>query len=309
MSLVFLSVFYANAAEYIMKDIETHETSGIKFQKDQFGNFHPDISKLDSLDKKKLSSDMKKFIEDVEKNSSGNAIIAKITREEDYFLIPLLKSISFTHSFTNNVYSEWVIKNGSPMPDAYTSIGGGFIIFLRPVFDNFKNVKDYEVLMVEDKNKKGRLWLPGGAHEKGEFKYETAIRKCIEEVNLTVEKEKLFKIANWERKNATRYEANDSADFYLTFNVSGNVEKNSSEILWADWISLKTVLEKNEYEGKKLPLSFQHILKHVNDFGGSSTKPILDFRQMSKKPEDRDLKDVMLLNLYDLSSFKNNLFE
>ena len=174
------------------------------------------------------------------------------------------------------------------VPYPLTNISGAMILLI----DNGN------VLVVEDVTRPNEWGFPGGQVMPGEFAEATAIREAQEEVGLIVDEENLKFIADIQRIHVTQHNANQSSKVYMAKKYTGELKIQKSEIKQAQWVPIKTLLEKEKFCGLILDEYSRMILRHVaNNMQPVGRVQLPDLRQLWKADEDKDPTDILYLEL------------
>jgi hypothetical protein len=150
------------------KDIK--QTEGVHWQRDNFDNIWPCIQEIAPEQREQK---LKAFIATLAPQEKGHAFLFKLPHKET------ISGAEFFHA--DEKESLWIIKNGSPIPQPKTAISGGRVAVLR----------EGKILVIEDKNIKGKIMLPGGSADDCELARDAAARELKEEVGLTVDQMQL----------------------------------------------------------------------------------------------------------------------
>lgn len=269
----------------IIRSKGTHKS--IEFEVDQFGNRW--LKNLYHLNKADCITDLIDFA----KVYQDTATIVELDIEYIHVAYWLKASnVGFKHFYTpsDGTKVQWWIPNQSPMPDAFTGISGAFGLII-----NDRN----EVLLIADKYRPG-ITLPGGSINAHELPHQAYLREIKEEVGLTVNQSQLM--SNVYRVNSNRYGANDVINYFISYDWSGDLKIQSSELLWASFVPLDQVLTQTSFFGdRKLSGLTSELLNHIiNHPTERKTIKNYDLRQNSKATKDKS--DIMMIELYPIHS-------
>ncbi len=222
-----------------------------------------------------------------------------------------LAKAGFMPHYTDASKTEWVYKNGSPMPEASTAAAGARVIVCR----------DGYVLVIEDKNMKGRLMFPGGSVDPRELALDAACRELKEEVGLTVLAGDMHKIALVNRVRANRYGYSDYCHYYATSKFTGTVTIQESEIAQAFWTPLREIAQGEPINNLKVSptvkLLAEHILyqcgaprtffpSHTVYKNNVSGMRALDPRQYTVNADQQNKNDCMDIDLFPFNGNGND---
>ena len=286
----------------------TVETHGIQWKKDNFGNILLTVSNLDTAE---LDEKLSNFVTELKEKEKEKALIVQLPHAEGQKAAALVKARFMPH-YTDASKTEWVYKNGSPMPEASTAAAGARVMVCRD---------DY-VLVIEDKGMKGRLMFPGGSVDPRELALDAACRELKEEVGLTVLATDMHKIALVNRVRANRYGYSDYCHYYATSKFTGNVTIQESEIAQAFWAPLADIMKGEPINNLKISPTAKLLAAHVFDNCNSGnikiqrikTARMLDPRQYTVNADQQDKNDCMDIDLFpfnwqskDSHNVKSNL--
>ena len=259
----------------------------IQIRRDSFGNVTLPIP---DIPLNKLRLEVRKLAQYMSDDEKGKACIIRLPHNEGN-KADALRDAGFLPNFVNSDHVEWVLKNGSPMPEASTAAAGARVLVCR---DN------HEVLMIEDKGMKGKAVYPGGSVDPKELALDAACREIRKEVGLTIKPEDMQLIALVNRVKGNRYGYSDYCHYYMTRKFSGEVQIQESEVqqtFWAPLIDLanddvKTVNSLTMSPTVKLLAG--HIVKNYH----TTCLKSLDPRQYTRPTDQQDKSDVMNINLF-----------
>lgn len=268
----------------------TDSESGIKWRGDQFGNLHPEPTSVAS---EKLVNALKRFVDDRRETERGHAFLIRIGHE-DGRLSKAIHEAGFSYRYGDDRGTEWIINNGSPIPAVGTTTKGARII---PRRKNDKGV--VEVLVIEDKFRRGKIRFPGGSVDPQELPEQAACRELEEEVGLKTNKGDLQLVALLSRIRANRYNNSDDCHYYVTDNISGSLEVQEDEVVQALWVPLVDVSKSQEVGGLPVNPLVPLIAQHILSGGKNACHTLPDFRQSSAAKKDLD--DTMTFHLFELN--------
>lgn len=264
------------------------ETNGVQWKKDNFGNIWPDVQAIESSE---LGTKLEQFITGLQEKEKGNAFLVHLPHEEGQKAVALVKA-GFKPHYTDTSKTEWVYKNGSPMPETSTATAGARVLVCR----------GEDVLVIEDKNMKGRMMYPGGSVDSRELALDAACRELKEEVGLTVLAGDLHKIALVNRARANRYGFSDYCHYYMTNTVTGSVQPQKSEVAQAFWVPLRDILDKEQVNNLKISPTAKLLAAWVFENCRGNLKirrglRVMDPRQYPVAEDKQDQSDKMDIDL------------
>ncbi len=267
------------------------ETNGVQWKKDNFGNIWPNVQAIEPTE---LGTKLQQFVAGLQEKEKGNAFLVHLPHEEGQKAVALVKA-GFKPHYTDTSKTEWVYKNGSPMPDVSTSTAGARVLVCR----------GEEVLVIEDKNMKGRMMYPGGSVDARELALNAACREIQEEVGLTIKPADMQKIALVNRVRANRYGVSDYCHYYMTRAFTGTVQAQESEVLQTLWVPLTEVAKGEPINNLKISptvkLLAEHIVRSCRIMVPISAR-IIDPRQYPAAPDKQDQSDVMDVDLFAINA-------
>jgi ADP-ribose pyrophosphatase YjhB (NUDIX family) len=269
----------------------SYECDGIEYTKNSFGDV---LLNIDNLNKDELSEKLKRFISCVNAQENNPVIKIDVPYEKSHF-INAIESAGFElHACTPRF--EFIIKNGVSVPAPFTAVSSAQVLVLDG--DN--------VLVVEEKTRKGLLGFPAGMTEPSELVRTTAARKLKEEVGYTanIDRPKLFAIMN--RVKFNRYGAS-SYVHYFTINkneIDGELKIDDDKILRAFFVPLQDVAQKDSIEGLSNIAFMKDIASHLlNKCKNGGHKSYLDPRQtdrLKKGIANIDESDTMTIEFFNI---------
>lgn len=272
---------------------DSSQTNGVTWKRDPFGNVLPQVQGLSTQE---LGSRLPDFVAGLQEREKGNAFIVQLPHAEAEKVPHLVRS-GFTPHNIDDTRTEWVIKNGSPMPEASTATAGARVLVCR---DNG------DVLVIEDKNMKGRAMFPGGSVDKQELALDAACREIREEVNLTINPGDLQKIALTNRIKGNRYGFSDYCHYYMTRSFSGTPKPQESEVLQLFWCPLTTIAKGEPVNNLRISPTVKLLALHVLSNGNTTSMRVLDPRQYTALPhEKQNQTDIMDVDLFAINTQKN----
>lgn len=267
---------------------EYDKATGIAWSKDSYNNL---CLNLENINSPSLAVLLKTFIMNHQADNVGNAFIIEHAHEPAYRSALINAGFSFYHATQDG--TKWVIKNGSPMPAAVTTLAGACVIVH----------KDGKVLMVEEKHKPGRLFFPGGAADPEEFIINAAQRELQEEVGLIVKLEDLRLLAFTDRIKANAYGYADCYHYFFVEQekVFGKIQLQSNEILQTKWVSLEALAALKDSEtigGFKMSSAARTIAKHILNPAGNTIHIVPDISQyITGNPDQNNTMYLYLFNI------------
>ena len=178
--------------EVIICNEDQQKIHDVYYKTNQFGDIFPIWQNIPEVElKEKLLNFAEPFKE------TRQAIILEIPHERSAIL-DIVRQAHFTFHYGDQDQTTWVIKNLSSLPSPFTAVSGAHVIV----------IKDDQVLVIEERTRKGILGFPAGGSDPGGFARETACRELYEEVGLSVQSENLKLIALINRKKANKQGAN-----------------------------------------------------------------------------------------------------
>lgn len=267
---------------------DSGETNGIPWKRDAFGNIVPQVQAVSSYE---LSNRLPAFVVQSQGRENGNAFIVQLPHAEAEKIIALAQS-GFTPHHIDAVKSEWVIKNNSPMPEASTAAAGARVLVCR----------GDDVLVIEDKNMKGRMMFPGGSVDARELALDAACREINEEVGLTVMPADLQKIALVNRIRANRYGSSDYCHYYTTRTFTGTPKAQESEVSQMFWYPLARLAKGESIGSLKISPTVKMLAAHVLSSGQSNSVRVLDPRQYAVAADKQDQSDIMDIDLFAIGN-------
>lgn len=251
----------------------------VHWKKDMFGNILPDMRGVDT-------QQLADFVSELQEKEHGNAFIVQLPHEEADKAVKLRAAGFKPHSIDDRK-SEWVIKNGSPMPEASTAAAGARVAICR----------GKDVLVIEDKNMRGRMVLPGGSVDAKELALDAASREIKEELGLSIKNDALEKIAIVNRVRANRYGYSDYCHYYLTHTFEGTLKIQENEVLQAFWYPLEYIARGATTQNLKISHTMRLLASHILSGGETRNVRMLDPRQYSVESSKQDHSDVMDIDL------------
>ena len=239
--LIFILIFQVHATQ------EIYEAEGVFYKTNRFGDIFPIWQNIPQVE---LKNKLITFVEAVKEK--GSPIILEIPHEKSPLLNTLIQA-SFSLYHADQVKSEWIIKNESPIPHPFTAISGAHVMVL----------KDDKVLVVEEITRKGILGFPAGGAEPGEFARDVACRELREEVGLIVEPQDLKLIALINRLKVNKQGASLYGHCFVAIRTAGTINIDPKEIAQAFWIPLSELSEASEINGLKVNAYSNALAKHI----------------------------------------------
>lgn len=278
--------FFLHGMEKSTKQTECplYECAGVQYKKNNFGDIFP---QWQNIPHEQLHTQLSSFVNTLKDTIKETPFIIEVPHEKAAILDAIKKAgFSFYHG--DNDKSEWIFKNNSSIPDPYTShIGGGVIIR-----------KGDDVLVIEEKTRRGELCTPGGTTERQELVRTAAARELKEEVGLFVDSNDLILVAIVNRIKANKFNANNSTYYYIVDHnkVSGDFILNPNEVAQAFYAPLKDIAKQMPINGLNVPPATAAIAQHLlNKNTQSRHETVLDYRQALKKECDKNLNDIMTI--------------
>lgn len=226
---------------------EIQEKNGIFYKTNRFGDIFP---LWENISEKKLTEKLITFVDTIKEK--GAPIIVEIPHEKSPILNAIIKS-NFTFYHANQNESQWIVKNGSSIPEPFTAIGGAHILV----------IKNGKILVVEERTRKGILGFPAGGAERGEFVRDTACRELFEEVGLIAQPQDLKLIALINRKKANKEGASIYGHGFIAEEVSGSLNLDQKEIIQAFWVPVKDLAEATEINHLKVSPYYNALARHI----------------------------------------------
>lgn len=280
----FFSSYSSPIKQEQKKVIFEHE--GVQYEKNNFGDIFP---LWQEIPLENLSEKLSNFIVSL-KNSVKNSPFIIVVPHNKALAIQAIKETNFFLLYhADNNKTEWIFKNGSSIPEPYTSTLGAQVFIV--------NEKDNTVLVIQEKTRSKFLGFPGGTSDFKELIRKTAVREVKEELDLDIDSNdlELFAIENSVKTN--RFGANN-VDYFFTISsdkVKGEINPDPQEIIRAFYAQLKDIAEGKSIEGlggsEAQAMMAQHLL---NNRSSSYVKTLLDFRQINKKESEQGKNDVMI---------------
>lgn len=238
---------------------------------------------LDALPENVAIDTLKKDIEYVEKYYPRNNIQVTIPWDSPALkVIPTLKKAGLKHFASTNESTLFIFKNKSPMHDPNTALVGAHTVVMTA---------DEEVLLEHEKSKFGRIDLPCGAVERGEFTHIGAAREVEEETGLNINPDKLRLFAALNRVNYNKIYRNDLINWFYVVGsdgVSGEIQAEEAEVERIFYASLEDLASKEEVEGLKISPLHQKLFRHLYN-------KQTDARRESM-PDERQFFDTVVIN-------------
>lgn len=182
------------------------------------------------------------------------------------FGIDLSKQLEVYHASETGII--WKTKESTILPAVKTTMAGAQIIIVD---------KDKNVLVIEDKGRKGKLGFPCGGGDEKELPRDTALREVEEEIGMSLDPNslKLVAVANRiQEKEKTGYDRVMTGYYYVApIKQKGSSVKlrlQESEIAQAFWVPLQQLLTARTICGLEVPGLYQKILNEV--FGSQSAR-------------------------------------
>ncbi len=284
LNIAVLSLLFSLSHAASFSQGETQESCGFKYTKDQFGNTHIVVNKVD-LATKDFGKNLREFVRKHKPEQEGVAFFVNVTHKQ----YKALSKAGFQNNFSDNSSVQWMIRNGSPMPLPYSATQGARVILMKLI------EKSWYIGGVKDKDRSA-LMFPGGSVNLGEAPHDAGVRELKEEVDVSIVSEKLKRIATVYRKKGNRYGMNDVCEYYVArVSAAQKMVPDNKEIEYAFWVPLKQVIETGAYETLKASHVTMEILRHINTRGKSRRVSLLDYRQLRKA--DPDKSDTLTLEL------------
>ena len=233
------------SSEQHLQDEQQDQETGIFFRLDKFGNPHTtDTNFQNSDDLITFAGRLTDFYESNKERYVKKAFMVRIPRSYARVTEGLKDSI-FSFYFGNNQYEVWIHVNESPMPSAFTAIGGAFALVFNEKGD---------VLIVADRFRKQKvgdayihsLWIPGGSIDKGELPCVAAAREVLEETGVIAQVQQPLYMCS--RTNGNIYGANDSMQVFYASAKKDNLHPQESEIAHAVFVNPQIILNTDEGE-------------------------------------------------------------
>jgi ADP-ribose pyrophosphatase YjhB (NUDIX family) len=263
------------------------ETNGVFWKKDNFGNIWPNVQAIESNE---LGTKLEQFVTGLQEKEKGNAFLVHLPHEEGQKAVALVKA-GFKPHYTDTSKTEWVYKNGSPMPDVSTATAGARVLVCR----------GKDVLIIEDKNMKGRVMYPGGSVDACELALNAACREIKEEVGLMIHPVFMQKIALVNRVRANRYGVSDYCHYYMTRTFTGTVQAQESEVLQTMWVPLTVVAKGDPINNLKISPTVKLLAAHIISNYHTASQRVLDPRQYPAAPDKQDQSDIMDIDLFHIT--------
>lgn len=272
----------------------------IRYKKNNFGDVILNSQDIDP----ELPTQLYNCVESLKKLHTETAFITYLPHEEGHKIQYLIKS-GFVPRYIDTQHTEWIIKNGTSIPDTSTAVAGARVLVCR----------NDHVLMIEDKRFKGQAVYPGGGVDAGELALDAACREIKEEVGLTIQPSDLRLIALINHLRSNRYGYTDYCHYYMTRKFTGEVKIQESEILQAFWAPLSNAAQ-DKADAWISPASFSNaptvkgltisptvkiLAAHIIRNGPTATHRVLDPRQYIKPAAEQDPNDTMDINLFHIS--------
>ncbi len=219
----------------------------------------------------------------------GKAIFTDLSLNQVSKIAPLLQGSGFVFfAYIKNKF-RYCFKNDSPVPEPMTSIAGAQGIIVR------STTQGEMVLVAQEKTRPDMCGFIGGTQDKNEFIRETMLREIKEEVGISdITIEYLLAIRN--RTQANPYNANDHCYFYIIRTTTAQVTLQSEEILQAQWVLIKDILD-GTWKKMKLMDSFVMLLRHyAHHTNESKFTAIKHFKQLDN--DSTDNRDVMHYEIF-----------
>lgn len=274
----------------MQQDAAVCQTNGIQWKKDPFGNVVPNVQAASA---EQLGENLPSFIAALRDKEQGNAFIVQLPHDQAHKTTHLLQA-GFTPHHIDATRSEWVVKNGSPMPEASTAAAGARVLVCR----------GEDVLVIEDKNIKGRMMFPGGSVDAHELALDAACREIREEVDLTVNPADLQKIALVNRVSANRYGSSDYCHYYMTRAFTGTPKAQESEISQLFWYPLASLAKGEPTRNLRVSPTVKLLAAHIVSGGGTTSMRVLDPRQYAAASDKQNQADIMDIDLFAMSTQK-----
>lgn len=260
---------------------DQQKINDVFYKTNQFGDVFPIWQ---SIPEEKLKEKLLNFAEPFKE--TRRAIILEIPHEKSAIL-DIVRQAHFTFHYGDQDQTTWVIKNLSSLPAPFTAVSGAHVIIL----------KDDQVLVIEERTRKGILGFPAGGSDPGEFARETACRELHEEVGLSVQSENLKLIALINRKKANKQGANLIGHCFLAQKFIGELKIDPIEIVQAFWISLQALAEASEINSLKVPPYLNELAKHIlNGCQSSYSCKLPDHRQTLMIVDPTDTMNVEFIH-------------
>lgn len=268
------------------------ESNGVAYKKDNFGNILPMVQ---GIEKPELTQKLQGFVTGLQQQEKGKAFIIDLPHQDGHY-VEDIKNAGFEYFHGDAKKTQWIIKNGSPIPAPSTAIAGARVIVKRYNDDTGYD----EILVIEDKHFPGRIMFPGGSVDPQELAIDAACRELKEEVNLLVKPEYLQLIGLMNRVKANRYGYSDYSHYFLTSlsKTQGDIKPQESEILRTLWVPLKAITLCSSVNDLKIDPVTGKIAEHIVNNKQTTTMILPDYRQMFK--EQKDLRDTMTLHLFQI---------
>jgi 8-oxo-dGTP pyrophosphatase MutT (NUDIX family) len=288
-SAVCAFVWTYSAAQELRMSMPQSE-NGLEYKVDQFGNVH--ITNY-AQGMPITAENLRAFISKKAEQQKGHALVADVPHVHSSPAAQLVQA-GFIPQFADKEKVQWVMRNGSSLPEPSTAAAGASVV----IQDEQGNI-----LVVEDRNRAGRFTFPGGMVDPKEFPVIAAVREAKEEVGLAIKPQDLVEVARVTRINANRYGFSDYAHFFFTRKFTGTVTIDPIEIKQSAWIPVADLEGKETINGLRVSILVKAIASHLkNKAQESSAQFIPDLRQQSKSAAERDPKDQMYLQLFAQNS-------
>ncbi len=267
-----------------------YELESVRYKKNNFGDILP---LWEEIPLENLNEQLSFLVNSLKDKIQGTPFIINVPHNKAAAL-DHIRQAGFVLHHANNDKTEWIFKNGSSIPEPYSSVIAASVIVK----------KEDEILIIEEKTRRGALGFPGGTANFREFPCITAARECKEEVNLNMNPNTLQLLAITNRICVNRYGANGAHYYYIidSNDTKGELEIDLIEIVRAFFVPLKDIAEQPSVEGLKVTPFYAALAKHILDGRIQSRSAMFNYdRQLSeeesmelyKKAADRDLRDIM----------------
>lgn len=265
-----------------------HETGNMWYKKNNFGDIFPQWQDIPSA---QLTERLSTFVNLLKDELQETPFIVEVPHAKAGN-IDAIKNAGFTFFHCNNDKSEWIFKNGSSIPDPYTSVIGTQILIR----------KDDMVLVMEERTRPGFVSFPGGCVDFNELTRITAMRELKEEINLDVHPNDLtlFAIVNTVKIN--RFGANSANHYFVVDHskLSGELIPNPSEVVRTFYAPLQDLANQTPVDGLVVIPSIAALAQHLLNKNAPSHHEAFsnDNRLFSKKDSERNPNGTMIIEFF-----------